>query len=249
VRRTAVGLGRLEGDPGLLTKDPRANIFRLARDACVLGVIGGACFLAAGAAAAPEPRLFKLTISVTSVADFDHTSAPIPRLDCQESVRAEGFRTATFRSRPTVVRFVGGRLQTVVFRGLRGAVKLSGTNTTTTVCNGRQTHTAESCPKTTRTFRDAQATLSGTASGSIAIRPPRVALGRIACPREPEDVVELPLGPAPGPVQLPVGALARRTTRVTLAASARRTKTYGPPEQGLVQQRTSWRFTLVRTGR
>ena len=44
-------------------------------------------------------------------------------------------------------------------------------------------------------------------------------------------------------------ALERWTTRVTLAASARRTKNYGSPEQGSVQQRTSWRFTLVRTGR
>jgi hypothetical protein len=231
VRRTARGLGSL------------------ARDACVLGVVGGTCFVAAGAAAAPEPRLFKLTIGVTSVADFDHTSAPISHLDCQESVRAEGFRTATFRSGPTLVRFVGGRLQTVVLRGLRGAVTLSGTNTTNAVCGGRQTHTPETCPKTTRTFRDARATLSSTASGSIAIRPPRVVLQRIACPREPDEVVELPLGPAPGPVHLPAGALARRTLRITLSASARRTKSYGSPEQGFAQQRTSWRFTFVRTGR
>lgn len=230
MRRTARGLGSL------------------ARDACVLGVIGGACFVAAGAAA-PEPRLFKLTISVTSVADFDHTSAPISNLDCQESVRAEGFRTATFRSRPTLVRFVGGRLQTVVVRGLSGVVKLSGTNTANALCDGRQTHTPESCAKTTRTFGDGRVTLSSPAAGSIAIRPPRVVLSRIACPREPDEVVELPLGPPPGPVHLPAGALARRTTRVTLAASARRTKNYGSPEQGSVQQRTSWRFTLVRTGR
>jgi hypothetical protein len=205
--------------------------------------------VAAGAAAAPEPRLFKLTISVTSVADFDHTSAPISHLDCQESVRAEGFRTATFRSRPTLVRFVGGLLQTVVVRGLSGAVQLSGTNTANAVCDGRQTQTPESCTKTTRTFGDGRVTLSSPAAGSIAIRPPRVALSRIACPREPDEVVELPLGPAPGPVHLPAGALASRTTRVTLAASARRTKNYGSPEQGSVQQRTSWRFTLVRTGR
>jgi hypothetical protein len=231
VRRTARGLGSL------------------ARDACVLGVLGGACFVAAGAAAAPESRLFKLTITVTSVADFDHTSAPISRLDCQESVRAEGFRTATFRSGPTLVRFVGGRLQTVAVRGLRGVVKLSGTNTANAVCDGRQTHTPESCPKTTRTFRDGRVTLSSPATGSIAIRPPQVELPRIACPREPDDVVGLPLGPAPGPVRLPARALARRTTRVTLAASARRTKNYASPEQGSVQQRTSWKFTLVRTGR
>jgi hypothetical protein len=230
VRRTARGLGSL------------------ARDACVLGVVGGACFVAAGTAA-PEPRLFKLTITATSVADFDHTSAPISRLDCQESVRAEGFRTATFRSGPTLVRFVGGRLRTVTVHGLRGAVKLSGTNTANAVCGGRETNTPESCPKTTRTFRDGQVTLSSPATGSIAIRPPRVSLRRIACPGEPDDVVELPLGPAPGPVHLPAGALARRTTRVTLAASARRTKNYGSPEQGSVHQRTSWRFTLVRTGR
>lgn len=208
-------------------------------------------FAAAGAAAAPAPQLFELTISATAVADFDHTGAPISRLECQTSSRAEGFRTAVFRSsRPTLVRFVGGRIQPVVLRGLTGMVKLSGTNTENVVCAGQETHRPQSCSKTTRTFEGARASLSSTASGSISVAPPRVALRRIRCPLEPREVVALPLGPGLGPLRVPVATLTNpRTTRITLTASARQTKNYGAPEAGFVQQRTAWKLTLVRTGR
>jgi hypothetical protein len=233
VRRVARGLGSLARNTGLLT------------------FIGLTSFTAAGAAAAPAPQLFELTISATSVADFDQTGAPISRLECETSSRAEGFRTAVFRSsRPTLVRFVGGRIQPVVLRGLKGTVKLSGTNTENVVCAGQETHTPQYCPKIMRTFKSALASLSSPASGSISVAAPRVALRRIRCPLEPEEVVALPLGSGLAALHVSLATLTNpRTTRITSTASARRTKNYGAPEAGFVQQRTAWKFTLVRTGR
>jgi hypothetical protein len=224
---------------------------RLARNTGVLGVIGVLSFAASGAGAAPAPEPFLLTISATSVADFDHTSAPVTLLECETSQRAEGARTAVLRSsRPTLVRFVDGRIQTVVLRRLKGTVKLSGTNTANMVCAGMETHTPEPCAKTTRLFADARVTLSSAGRGSITIRPPRVALRRIQCPQEPDDFLALPLGPPPGPLRISLASLRNaRTTRITLTASGSRTTTYGAPEAGTLQQRTAWRFTFVRTGR
>jgi hypothetical protein len=233
VRRVARGLGGLARNTGLLA------------------FIGITSFAAAGAAAAPPPQLFELTISATSVADFDHTGAPISRQECETSSRAEGLRIAVLRSsRPTLVRFVGGRIQPVVLRGLTGTVKLSGTNTENVVCAGQETHMPQSCSTTTRTFKSARVSLSSTASGSISVAAPRVALRRIRCPLEPKEVVALPLGPGLGPLHVSVATLTNpRTKRITLTVSARRTKNYGAPEAGFVQQRTAWKFTLVRTGR
>jgi hypothetical protein len=233
VRRVAWGLGSLARNTGLLAS------------------IGITSFASAGAAATPAPQLFELTITATSVAEFDHTGAPISRLECETSSRAEGFRIAVFRSsRPTLVRFVGGRIQPVVLRGLTGTVTLSGTNTENVVCAGQETHTAQPCSKTTRTFKSVRASLSSTASGSISVAAPRVALRRIDCPLEPKEVVALPLGPGLARLRVPVAALANpRTSRITLTATARRTKKYGAPEAGFAQQRTAWKFTLVRMGR
>jgi hypothetical protein len=218
---------------------------RLARDAGVLGVIGGACFAAAGAAAdaAPTPQVFALTISATLRADFDRT-------DCDAASRAAGIRTATFRSsRPTLVRFVGGRIQTVVIRGLTGAVKLSGTNTQSVVCGGTTPSEPQPCASTTRRFATAQVVFSSAGVGAIAIRPPRVAVRRVGCPAEPNDFVALPLGPAPGPLHLSIPKLtSSRTSRITLTASARRTKNYAAPEAGFLRQRAAWKFTFARIG-
>src|SRR5204863_6638536 len=109
----------------------------LARNAGLLGVIGSACFAASGAGAVRAPDLFELTIRGTAVADFDHTTAPVERLECETSSRAQGHRTVVFRSsRPTLVRFVSGRIRPVAVRGLEGTVKLGGTNTETSVCAG-----------------------------------------------------------------------------------------------------------------
>jgi hypothetical protein len=229
VRRTKRGLGRLAGDAG------------------VLGAIGLASFAAAGAHAAPAPQVFFLTIKATAVADFDHTSAPVASSDCRSAVRAEGVRTATFRSSPTPVRFVGGRLQTVTLRNLTGTIKLTGANTHNEVCGPKESHTAEPCTPTTRTFRNGRVTFSGPEAGTVAIRTPDVSLRRIGCPQEPAELLQFPLGPAPGPLHLAVRALTNpRTTRITLTATASRTRNYGSPEDGMLQQRTNWSFTLAR---
>jgi hypothetical protein len=207
-----------------------------------------ACFTASAVDAAPAPQVFALTISVTALADFDHTTAPIQKLDCETSSRAKGLRTVTFRSsRPTLVRFVGGRLRPVVAGDLTGSVMLSGTNTSNRVCGGEVTHTPQSCAKTTRIFKTGRVAFSSVAAGSITVRPPRVALIRGECPEEPDDVVALPLGPAPGPLHIsPATLTSSRFSRLTLTASARRTKHYGSPEAGTVEQHTAWKLTLVR---
>jgi hypothetical protein len=185
--------------------------------------------------------VFALTVSATLRASFDRT-------DCDAGSRAAGVRTATFRSsRPALVRVVGGRIQTVVIRGLTGAVKLSGTNTQSVVCGGTTVSEPQPCPSTTRRFANARVALSSGGAGSITIQPPRVALRRLGCPAEPNDFVALPLGPAPGPLHLSVTTLtSSRTSRITLSASARRTKNYAAPEAGFLRQRAAWKFTFAR---
>jgi hypothetical protein len=196
-----------------------------------------------GVHAAPAPQFFLLTIHATSVADFDHT-------DCNASFRAVGLRTVSFRSdRPTLVQFIGGRLRPVVVRGLRGAVKLSGTNTSNLGC-GQEPKTPEPCAETTRTFTNARVTFTSAAAGSFTVRAPRLTLRRGVCPQEPDEVVAFPLGLAPGRLHVSVATLTNpRIARITLTASARRTKNYAGPERGFVKQRTTWTLTLARTGR
>jgi hypothetical protein len=201
--------------------------------------------------AASAPAVFKLTFSATSIADFDHTSAPLQVSGCESSVQAQGLRTATFSSsRATLVRFIDGRLQPVVAAGVKGTVKLSGTNTHNVDCTDEPTRTVDHCARTTRVFKNARVTFSSAGPGSVTIQAPRVSLRRIHCPEEPSEVVSLPLGSAPGPLHFSLAALSNpRTTRLALTASARRTKNYGSPEAGFVRQRTAWKVTLVRTGR
>jgi hypothetical protein len=58
-------------------------------------------------------------------------------------------------------------------------------------------------------------------------------------------VLRAPLGPPP--VRLRAATLENpRATRITLTATATRRKTYGPVEQGTLEQRSAWRVTLVR---
>jgi hypothetical protein len=68
----------------------------------------------------------------------------------------------------------------------------------------------------------------------------------IDCPREPGELRRAILAPTPGPVRITPRL---RSTRMTLTASATRTKSYGSPENGILRQRTIWTFTFVRTGR
>ena len=230
MRRAPRGLGSLAGNAGLLA---------------LTGVL---CVAAANAAASPAPALFRLTISGTAIADFDHTSAPVSSGGCETSLRSEGIRTVRFRtSRPTVVRVVGGRVQTVDVRAIAGTVALTGPNTLNEVCATGETHTAQPCAKTTRDFGDARTTLRSTKPGSLTLQALRVRLRRSQCPHEPDDVVAAPLGPVPGPVHLSVTALSQqRITRLTLTASAARHKNYAAPEQGTSVQRSRWTLTFQR---
>jgi hypothetical protein len=189
-----------------------------------------------------------LTISGRVVADWDHTSAPTATGDCAAAVQAQGFRTATFRTRPTLVRFVDGRLQRIELRGASGRVKLAGTNTHVQTCAGVDDRELEYCARTTRAFSSARVTLSSTQADVIALRPFRLSLRRFRCPLEPAEVAATPLGPPPGPVHISAGTLADDThaARITLKASAVRTKNYSDPELGFLQWRTAWTLTLVR---
>jgi hypothetical protein len=210
-----------------------------------------ASFSAAGANASPGSDLFSLTISATSFAVWDHTSAPVASGSCETSLRSDGFRTTTLRSdRPTLLRFVDGRLRTVEARGLVGTVELSGPNTLDERCGDSVAETPQPCAKTTRRFGGARTMLFSTRPGSVSVRPVRVTLDRIECPFEPDDVVALPLGPPPAPLHVRLATLTnKRTTRITLTASAKRQKDYASPESGTLRQRASWKLTFVRTGR
>jgi hypothetical protein len=221
---------------------------RLARDAGVLVLTGVLFCTAASAAASPAPTLFRLTISGTATADFDHTTAPATSGGCQTSKRSEGLRTVRFRTRrPTIVRVVGGRVHLVAVRAIAGTVKLAGSNSVNQACAAGETHTTQPCANTTRTFGDARTTLSSAKPGSLTLRPLRVRLQRIQCPHEPDEVVAAPLGPVPGPLQLSVAALAReRVTRLTLTASATTHTNYAAPAKGMIVQRSRWTLTFER---
>jgi len=206
------------------------------------------CSTGASATAAPGPALFRLTISGTAVANWDHTTAPVTSGDCETSERSEGVRTARFRSSsPTLVRVVAGRVQTVDARGIAGTVRLSGPNTLNRVCGTTETHTLQPCAVTTRTFRDARTTLLSLKQGSISLRPLRLLLRRVQCPQEPDDMAASPLGPPPGPKRISVAALVNeRITHFTVRVSASRHKNYGPPEAGMLDQRSAWTLTFQR---
>ena len=223
----------------------------LARDAGLLGVIGIGCCAASGAGAASAPDVYELTIRATTVATFDHTGAPADKAGCTSTARAEGVLTVHFGTRRSVlVRFVSGRLQPVAVRPLDGTAVLAGTNEVHELCGTSSTFSPEYCRRTTRTFRNAATTLRSTRPGSIAAGAIHLTLRPVNCPREPDQLRRALLAPVPAPVQASTRTLANdRTTRVTLTASAIHTLTYGPPEGGILQQRTAWKFTLVRTGR
>jgi hypothetical protein len=101
-----------------------------------------------------------------------------------------------------------------------------------------------------RAFTNARVTFASAAAGAITVRAARTTLGPSRCPQEPKEVVALPLGLPPGPLHVAVATLTNpRIVRITLSASARRTKNYAAPERGFVQQRTMWTLTLTRTAR
>jgi hypothetical protein len=227
----------------------RREVRHAAKHTVAVGVLA-ACFGAAHASANSAPATFMLTISGRVVADWDYTGAAVPRtVECATATQSQGFRTATFRTRPTFVRFVDGRLQRVDVRGTTGRVKLAGTNTHLQSCAGADDdRQVEYCARTSRSFSNARVTLSSTQADVIALRPFRLSLRRFRCPLEPAEVAATPLGPPPGPVHVSAGTLADDThaARITLRASAVRTKNYSDPELGFLQWRTAWTLTLVR---
>jgi hypothetical protein len=192
--------------------------------------------------------VFALTIRATTVATFDHTPAPATSGVCSTTERAEGFLTVHFGTRrPVLVRFVGGRLQTVTATPLDGTAVLHGTNLMEEACaTGDPTFSTLYCRATTRTFRNARSTLRGPGPGTVTLTPVRIALRPIKCPHEPNELRRAILAPTPGPLRIsPSG----RSGRLTLTGLAIRTRTYGSPEAGFLQQRSSWKLTFVRTAR
>lgn len=223
----------------------KRRLGRLAGNAGLLGVTGLASFAASGAGAAPGPQVFALTIRATTVADIDHTGAPAASGDCATTTHAAGLLKVHFGTRrPVLVRFAGTRLQTVDVGPLDGTATLTGTNLVQETCAaGPPTAMTDNCRKTIRTFRSAKTTLRGTRPGTIAVGPVRVTLRPIECPREPTELRQAILAPTLAPLRITLNS---RSIRVTLIASATRTRNYGSPEQGILQQRTTWRFTFVR---
>ena len=220
----------------------------MARNAGLLTVIGVVCFAAAGAEAAPAPMRFAVTVSGTAHQVWDHTGVPAVDGNCTRTVRSEGIRDVRLRTlRPSVVQVVDGRLLPGNVSKLTGTVTLAGANTISQTCGTERTEAIADCVRTRRSFSKARVGVRSTRPGSITLGPVRVALRTIDCPVEPAEVVRLGLGPIPGPLRISTASLAnRRIARITLTARATRRTNYGPVEQGTLEQRSTWRFTLVR---
>lgn len=264
MRRAACRLGRLARDPSLLSRrKPQtkrhyvpdfsaAGSFRLRleRDVPLLVVlIGIVCLMAASAAAAPAPAVFRLSISGTAHQEWDHTAAPTPAGDCMRTVRSEGIRDVRLHTaRPALIRVAAARVLRVDVRRLSGTVSLSGANTISDACGTERRETIQDCVMTKRSFKGGSLGLLSRKAGSITLLPARnVHLRNVTCPREPADVAAAPLGPVPGPLRVSTATLAnRRIARITLTASASRRRTYGAPEAGRIEQRSVWTLTFTR---
>jgi hypothetical protein len=200
--------------------------------------------VAARGASQAAPDAFFLTVTGTATAAWQHT-------DCDAALASAGSRTAHFRSSaPTLVRFVGGRIRPVEAHGVAGAVVLKGVNISGITCSEDAAPAFDACSRTTRRFHDARVRLSAAGAGRIVIGAPRVELSHARCPREPGDVVSLPLGQQVGPLRVSPHLLGdRRNVRITVSTSATRRKTYGMSEQGALTLRATWKLTFVRTDR
>jgi hypothetical protein len=230
VRSASWGLGCLERNTGLLT------------------LIGVACLAAAGADAAPAPLRFAVSVTGTAHDVWNFTGAPTAEGDCERTVQSEGIRDSRFKTtRPTVVRLTGGRVLATTLRNFAGTVTLGGANTTSVTCGGEGTQTIADCARTRRSFRSGTVGARSARPGSVTLGPVRATLRRSNCPLEPADVRRLPLGAIPGPLRISTKSLANpRFARITVRVSASRRTNYGPLEQGTLQQRSSWRVTLIR---
>jgi hypothetical protein len=210
----------------------------------------GAASVAAGASAGAHTDLFLLTLTATASAQWDHTGAPTPENhECSKTERTEGLRSVRFRSRPTRVRIVGGRLVGVDLRGVRGTVTLGGAETTQTTCPGGEgSAEIRDCVTTRRSFAGAAVHLSGPARGRLAFGAVRgVRLAAANCPDEIAAVRTSPVGPSPNPIRLPLEKLANpRTRNVVIRVSIQRELPFAAPEAGRLGQRVSWTLTFHR---
>ena len=237
-------MGRLARDAGVLSAAARAAVLA----GVVLCAVLAATSVATETSAAPAPALFKISISGTAHAEWDHTGAPVEIDDCTRTIRSEGIRDVRFRTAaPSVIRVVNGRLSSVTVRRLSGTVVLVGANTTHDVCGPEGREAIADCAKTTRRFGAATIGVVG-GRGSLALRPVRQARLRTSnCPREPADVVRAPLGPIPGPLHVSTATLGNeRIVRITLTATRLRRVRYGPLEAGNLTHRSAWKVTLQR---
>src|SRR6266540_1235985 len=149
--------------------------------------MGSASVAAAGASAAARTDLFVLTLLGTASAQWYYTAAPTPEnSECSRTERTEGLRSVRFRSRPTRVRVVDGRLAGVDLRGVRGTVTLGGAETTETSCpTGEGSAEIRDCVTTRRSFAGAAVRLSSPARGRMAFGAVRgVRLAVADCPDE-----------------------------------------------------------------
>ena len=169
--------------------------------------------------------------------------------DCRRTETSEGIRTATFRTRKSViVRVAGGRVLPVDVRGILGKVTLAGANTTEELCGEVGTSKIADCAHTTRAFTRATVHAASPRPGVVAFKGiANVRLATADCPLEPADVRRRPLGPPLNLVQLPKETLTeQKLASINLRATRNRRKVYGSPQQGSLVESVEWTLKLVR---
>jgi hypothetical protein len=202
----------------------------------------------AGAFAATRADVYLLTVSGTASAQWDHTAAPVADGACTMTLRTEGIRTVRFKSRPTRVRIVGGRVVAVNLRGIRGTVTLAGAETTDRKCpDGTDTSQIADCIRSTRSFAGASVRLSSPSRGRLVFGPVRGARPAVAdCPDEIAPVRRAPAGPSPSRINLPTRLSHPRTRSVKSRVTFERKDPFAAPEQGTLQQHIVWTLTFTR---
>jgi hypothetical protein len=222
---------------------------RLRQQFGLLCLFGFAASAAVHASAAPAPTLFRLTIVGTARQEWSVTAAPVVSGECRRTETSEGIRTATFRTRaPFTVRVSGGRVLSVVVRGIRGKVTLAGANATEEICGEAGTSKIADCAQTTRAFSRATVHAVSPRPGVVTFNGiANVRLATADCPLEPADVRLRPLGPPLNLVQLPRETLIEhKLARINLRATRNRRKIYGSPQKGRLVESAAWTLKFVR---
>jgi hypothetical protein len=227
------------------------RLARLRRYLGLLALLGGACIVAAHAAAAPAltPTLFDLRIVGTAHQEWSYTPAPVESNGCRRTETSEGIRTVRFRTvRPIRVRISGGKILPVTVRGVAGTVTLGGAITTEETCGGTGTSKTADCAQTRRSFAGASVRTFSPKPAVLTLASVRdVHLEAPDCPTEPIEVRRRPLGPLTKVLRLPKATLMeRRLTRITLHASRTQRTDYRPPQNGGLTENGVWTFTFVR---